>query len=157
MIIEYYKRYKSVISYLFFGVLTTIVNIVTYNLLYYKFGVTNVVSNIVAWVLAVLFAYITNKLYVFNSKSWEIDYLLREIALFFSARLLTGIIDTAIMYMVVDLMNQEAFVWKLLTNVIVVVLNYLASKFIIFKDRDKEKDKEKDKDKDIDIDIDTNS
>ena len=137
--------------------MTTIVNIVTYNLLYYKFGVTNVVSNIVAWVLAVLFAYITNKLYVFNSKSWEIDYLLREIALFFSARLLTGIIDTAIMYMVVDLMNQEAFVWKLLTNVIVVVLNYLASKFIIFKDRDKEKDKEKDKDKDKYIDIDTNS
>ena len=60
-------------------------------------------------------------------------------------------------------MNQEAFVWKLLTNVIVVVLNYLASKFIIFKDRDKEKDKDidkdrdKEKDKDIDIDIDTNS
>ena len=81
--------------------------------------------------------------------------MLREIPLFFSARLLTGIIDTAIMYMAVDLMNQEAFVWKLLTNVIVVVLNYLASKFIIFKDRDKEKDKDKDIDKDIDID--TNS
>lgn len=133
MVIEYYKKYKSIISYLFFGVLTTIVNIVTYNLLYYKFGVENVPSNVAAWILAVLFAYVTNKLYVFNSRSWNLDYLLREIFLFFSARFITGLIDTAIMYMAVDLMNQEAFVWKLLTNVIVVVLNYVASKFIIFK------------------------
>jgi len=133
MIEKYFEKYKSVISYLFFGVLTTLVNIVTYNALYYKLDVSNVKSNIVAWVLAVLFAYITNKLYVFNSRSWSPNYLVREIFLFFSARFITGLIDTAIMYLAVDIMGQEAFVWKLLTNVIVVVLNYVASKFLIFK------------------------
>jgi|SRR3712207_1813183 len=135
MIEKYFKKYKSVISYLFFGVLTTLVNIVTYNTLYYKFDVSNVKSNIVAWIFAVLFAYITNKLYVFNSRSWSPSYLFREIFLFFSARFITGLIDTAIMYIAVDLMGQEAFIWKLLTNVIVVVLNYVASKFLIFKNK----------------------
>jgi len=135
MIKKHFEKYKSVISYLFFGVLTTLVNIVTYNSLYYKLDVSNVKSNIAAWVLAVLFAYITNKLYVFNSRSWGPSYLFREIFLFFSARFITGLIDTAIMYIAVDLMGQEAFVWKLLTNIIVVVLNYVASKFLIFRNK----------------------
>lgn len=70
LIINLMKKYKSFIAYAVFGVFTTIVNIVTYNVCYYKWEFSNTLSNIIAWVLAVTFAYLTNKVWVFDSKSW---------------------------------------------------------------------------------------
>lgn len=131
--IDLIKKYKGIISYLFFGVCTTLVNMVTYHVCYDIWGIFNVASTVIAWVLAVLFAFVTNKMFVFDSPSWTARVLRYEIPSFFGCRLLTGVMDVVIMYVAVDLMGWNAMMWKLLSNVLVIVLNYVASKLIIFK------------------------
>lgn len=127
------KKYKSFILYAFFGVCTTIVNVAVFYLCYNVFEIQNVPATIVAWILAVLFAYITNKLFVFDSKSFAANVLKREIPSFFGCRLLTGVLDVGIMYVAVDLLESNSTMWKLISNVIVIILNYVASKLAIFR------------------------
>lgn len=126
-------KYRSLILYAFFGVLTTLVNMAAYWLCFDVLGIPNVPATVIAWVLAVSFAFITNKLWVFESRSFDGKTLGREIPAFFGARLLTGLLDVGIMYAAVDVMGWNAMVWKLISNVIVIVLNYVASKLVIFK------------------------
>ncbi len=130
---ELIKKYKSFITYAIFGVFTTIVNIVTYYTCHSYFGINNTLSNILAWILAVTFAYLTNKVWVFESKSWKWKTLRREISIFVSCRVATGIMDIIIMYICVDIMEWHAMVMKVLSNVLVIILNYIFSKLIIFK------------------------
>lgn len=133
IIIELMKKYKAFIAYAVFGVFTTIVNIVAYNLCYYHAGMSNTLSNVIAWVLAVTFAYLTNKVWVFDSKSWAWKVLKREVPAFVSCRLATGVMDLVIMYMSVDVMHWNAMLMKIISNVLVIILNYVFSKFVIFK------------------------
>ena len=133
ILINLIQKYKSLISYGIFGVLTTVVNIVSYNLCYYKFEISNTFSNVIAWILAVSFAYFTNKIWVFESKSWRWRIIKKEIAAFVSCRLATGILDLIIMYVCVDIMGMQAMIMKFASNVLVVILNYVFSKLIIFK------------------------
>lgn len=130
---ELWIKYKSLINYGIFGVITTVINIGAYSLCYEHLGINNVVSNIIAWVLAVTVAYITNKIWVFDSKSLEPSVLVREVISFFGCRVATGIIDLAIMYVAVDCMGLNSTLTKCISNVIVIVANYVASKLIIFK------------------------
>lgn len=129
-------KYRGVIAYLFFGVCTTIVNVVTYQLCYNRLHIPNVPSAILAWVIAVLVAFITNKLYVFNSKSFAKEVVVPEIINFFGCRVLTGLLDVAIMFVAVDVLGWHALLWKILSNGLVIVLNYIASKLFIFKNSD---------------------
>ena len=129
------KKHKSFIAYGVFGVLTTIVNIVTYNICYNSLGISNTLSNIAAWILAVTFAYLTNKVWVFDSKSWKWQVLRKEIPAFISCRLATGVMDLVIMFVCVDLLGLHAMLMKLLSNVLVIILNYVFSKLVIFKKR----------------------
>lgn len=129
------KKYKSFLMYGIFGVLTTIVNLLVYNLCYYKAGINNTISNVIAWILAVSFAYITNKIWVFESKSWKMSVLRREVTAFVSCRLATGVMDLVIMYICVDVLGWHAMLMKLASNVLVIILNYIFSKLIIFKKR----------------------
>ena len=133
MIKELLIKYKSFIMYMIFGVLTTVINLIAYFLCFNVLHVSNVVSTIIAWIFAVLFAFVTNKLWVFDSKSFDGKTLIHEILTFFAARLATGILDIIIMYIAVDMMAWNSTVWKLISNIIVIILNYLASKFVIFK------------------------
>lgn len=133
ILMSLFKKYKSFVFYGIFGVLTTLVNILCYNFCYSKCGVSNTVSNIVAWILAVLFAYFTNKIWVFESKSWEWHLIKREISAFVSCRLATGILDLIIMYICVDILGMHALLMKIASNVLVIILNYVFSKLIIFK------------------------
>lgn len=133
--IELLKKYKSFVAYAVFGVFTTIVNIVTYNVCYYNFEISNTLSNIVAWVLAVTFAYLTNKVWVFDSKSWNWQILRKEVPAFISCRLATGVMDLIIMFVCVDILGWHAMLMKLLSNVLVIILNYVFSKLVIFKKR----------------------
>ncbi len=128
-----FAKYTSVIMYLLFGVLTTVVNFVVYYFCYNIMGVANVLATIFAWLIAVAFAFITNKIWVFGSKSFTAKVLVREISTFLGARIVTGVLDVLVMYFAVDLLNWNSTVWKLLSNVIVIVINYIASKFLIFK------------------------
>ena len=127
------KKYQSFISYAVFGVLTTVVNIVTYSVCYNKLGIGNTLSNVIAWILAVAFAYVTNKLWVFDSKSWKWEVLRREVPAFISCRLATGVLDIVIMFICVDIMGLHALLMKVISNVLVIILNYVFSKLVIFK------------------------
>jgi putative flippase GtrA len=131
--LEFLKKYKEVISYLFFGGVTTLVNIVCYSLLYYIAGISNTVSNVIAWVVSVLVAYVTNKLFVFENKGIAFPAILVEIASFFGCRVLTGVMDVAVMYLFVDVLLLNALLMKIISNVLVIILNYIASKFFIFR------------------------
>ena len=132
-ILKLIKKNKAFIAYAVFGVFTTIVNILAYNLCYYRVGISNTLSNIVAWILAVTFAYLTNKSWVFESKSWNWQVLKREIPAFIGCRVATGVLDLVIMYICVDIANWNAMWMKLISNILVILLNYVCSKLIIFK------------------------
>ena len=129
-------KYQDMILYVFFGALATLVNTASYYLCYNIIGISNVPSVIIAWLLAVVFAFFTNKLWVFKSKSFAPDVLKHEIPTFFGARLLTGLLDLGIMYLAVDVLHGNGTVWKLISNILVIILNYVASKLIIFKKKD---------------------
>lgn len=132
-------KYKEIIMYLIFGVATTAVNWVVYSMLMSWTPVPMTFSNGIAWFVAVLFAYVTNKLYVFGSSSWKWDTLVKEIGKFFGARILTGIIEIGglplLYYCGVDqsLFGIDGFAAKIVISVIVVILNYVFSKIFVFK------------------------
>ncbi|HBG4142721.1 GtrA family protein [Clostridioides difficile] len=127
------KKHKETILYLFFGAFTTLVNIVSY-LFFTRVILFNfIVANALAWILAVLFAYVTNKFFVFESKRIEIKFLFKEFLSFVSFRLLSGVVEMLIMYVMIDLLFVNDVIVKVFTNIVVIVLNYLFSKMIIFK------------------------
>lgn len=133
--ITFIKKYKSIILYLFFGGMTTLINIIVYLVCYDLAGISNVVSNIAAWALSVLFAFITNKLWVFESKSMDWPVIRKEFVSFVGGRLGTGLLDLIIMYIGVDLLSAPAFPIKIASNVIVIILNYVLSKLWVFKEK----------------------
>lgn len=127
------SKNASFVLYLFFGGLTTLINIVSYHVSYNILTIPNVPSTVLAWVLAVIFAFVTNKLWVFDSPSFDNKRILRhEILTFLGVRIGTGILDVAIMYVTIDIMTWPSLFWKCVSNVIVIVLNYVASKLVIF-------------------------
>lgn len=121
---------KELFFYIIFGILTTLVNILVYLLFTRVFAVNYIVSNVLAWFFSVLFAYITNRIWVFESEN---ENILKEIVLFFSGRLFSGIVDTALMFIFIDLLLVSDSVSKIIIQIIVVILNYVISKFIVFK------------------------
>lgn len=121
---------KELVLYVVFGALTTLVNFVVYFLFARLLGVHYLISNIFAWFFAVLFAYVTNRIWVFESKN---ENILKEISLFFSGRLFSGVIDTGLMYLFIDILTIGDFISKIIIQVIVVVLNYVISKLVVFK------------------------
>lgn len=127
-------KYKGVILYLIFGVLTTVINVAAYYVSYDICGISNLVSTMIAWVIAVAFAFITNKLIVFESKKWDKDSI-KEVFNFILCRVGTGVIEVGFMYVFVDLLSFNGTIMKLITNFIVIVINYIASKLIIFKSK----------------------
>lgn len=133
MIKELFEKYKSFIMYAVFGVLTTVVNMASYYLCFNIAHIPNVPSTVIAWVLAVLFAFITNKLWVFDSPSFDAKTLGHEIPTFFGARIATGVLDVLIMYLAVDLAHMNPTFWKLISNILVIIINYIASKLVIFR------------------------
>jgi len=129
---ELYERHREVINYIVFGGFTTVVNIVVFFLFDTVFGWPYLHANAIAIVLSILFAYITNKLFVFETKglSWQENIM--EFLRFIGWRAVSGLADMASMWILVDLILIDPNIAKLLTQVIVVVLNYGFSKFLIF-------------------------
>ncbi len=124
------KLKKEIVSYIFFGILTTAINFVSYFIFKDCVGINYLISNIIAWFLSVLFAYITNRIWVFESKDYNI---LKEILLFYGGRIFSGAIDTALMYIFIDILTTGDFFAKIVVQIIVIILNYVFSKFIVFK------------------------
>ena len=126
-------KYWDILSYLFFGVMTTVVNYLVYLPLYNGMGMSATASNAVAWVFAVAFAYLTNKPFVFRSNDWSMKTVVPELTKFVSCRIGSGVLETLIILVTVDILGWNGNIWKLITSVLVVVLNYVASKLFIFK------------------------
>lgn len=127
------EKYWDILSYLFFGVLTTAVNYVVYLPCYNLFGFSATVSNIIAWVAAVAFAYLTNKPFVFKSNDWSAKTVIPELIKFVGCRVGSGAAETVILFLAADIMGRDGNLWKLLTSVIVVILNYIGSKLLVFR------------------------
>lgn len=130
---EHLVKYKQFLLYAVFGVLTTLVNMVAYWVFAYPCGIPTVPSTVLAWVAAVAFAYFTNRLWVFESKAKGAKEILKEAAAFFGCRLATGVLDWAWMFLFVDCLHVNDMLMKLTANVIVIILNFIASKLLIFK------------------------
>ena len=153
---ELWNRYKEGIVYLFFGVLTTLVNIVV-SYVCVAFSVETFLSNVIANIAAMIFAYVTNRIWVFSSKNRGVA-MLREAAEFFGARVVTMFFDSFFMKALYDWTGWKDMAWahqlfgldikwlylllKVVSNVIVIVLNYVASKLWIFRNKEPE-DKKK--------------
>ena len=127
------EKYWDILSYLFFGVLTTVVNYVVYLPCYNILGFSAVASNGIAWVVAVAFAYLTNKPFVFKSHDWSAKTVVPELSKFIGCRIGSGLAESLILLVAVDLLGWNGNLWKLLTNVLVVILNYIGSKLLVFK------------------------
>lgn len=124
---------REMISYLIFGVLTTVVNLVVFQLCDAVLGIYYIAANVIAWIIAVIFAYVTNKLFVFDSKSWELKLVVREVISFGSARILSLLFETGFIALTVEVMGMPKFISKIIASIFVVIINYIASKLFIFK------------------------
>ncbi len=140
-------KYKEIITYIIFGVLTTVVNFFAFWLFTKIFGENlYLVNNAIAWVVGVVFAYVTNKLFVFESKSWNLKLITKEITGFLGARIFSFLVEEGGMFLFIsglglgekslellDFTITGQFIVKILLAIIVVVLNYVFSKFFIFR------------------------
>ncbi len=126
-------KYYDILAYLFFGALTTVVNYLIYLPCYNLFGLKAVVSNMIAWVFAVAFAYLTNKPFVFRSHDWSAKTVIPELSKFVGCRVASGAAESLILLLTVDLLGWNGNIWKLVTSVLVVVLNYIGSKLLVFR------------------------
>ena len=130
---ELYIKYKEIFWYLVIGALTTLVNIGAYFVFAHPLSISVTVSTILAWFVSVTFAYVTNKIIVFESKKATFKLLVAEIVLFFASRLATGVLDTAIMFIFAEKLGFNDIVIKIASNIIVIVLNYILSKLLVFR------------------------
>jgi len=126
-------KYWDILAYLIFGVLTTVVNYIVYLPAYNLLDLSAAVSNAIAWVVAVAFAFLTNKPFVFKSHDWSKETVIPELTKFVSCRVASGAMETVILLITVDVLGWNGNIWKLVTQVMVVVLNYVFSKLIVFK------------------------
>ncbi len=128
---------KEMINYLVFGILTTIVNIVSYWLLTKIFNIDYRVATTIAWFISVVFAYITNKVFVFNSKGLDINTMVKEFISFIFFRILSYLIDLGMMIVLVEWIKTNDILAKIIANIVVVIVNYVASKYYIFRNAKK--------------------
>ena len=130
MMSDWIKIDRELILYVVFGAFTFFVNLISYFFFANMLGINYLVSNAIAWFLSVLFAYITNRIWVFESKSPNI---LKEMSLFFGGRIFSGVVDMLLMYTFIDLLVLDSTISKIIVQIIVIILNYIFSKLIVFK------------------------
>ena len=133
LIVGLYERFRELFWYGVFGVLTTIINMAAFWLFSDMLSVHYMVANVIAWVIAVAFAYVTNKLWVFESKSWARSVWIPECIGFVSARLATGLLDMGLMYLMISIIGVPKMWAKLVSNVVVIIGNCVLSKLVVFR------------------------
>jgi len=127
-----YKKYRELILYLVFGVLTTLVNYISWWIME-PFFASSTIPVTAAWLISVLFAYLTNRRFVFDSKVTGGAALAKELISFLMARILSGVLDLCFMWIFADWLRFDSRIVKLISNVFVVIFNYIASKLVIFR------------------------
>ena len=128
-----FLRYYDLIMYLVFGVMTTAVNYLVYLPCFNMLGLSASVSNMISWVVSVAFAFLTNKPFVFRSHDWSAKVVWPELVKFVGCRVGSGVMETVILFLTVDTLRWNGNIWKLVTSVLVVVVNYVGSKLLVFR------------------------
>lgn len=132
-LLDLLKKYRDVLIYVIFGGLTTVVNYLVYLPCYNVAGLSATLSNVLAWAAAVAFAYVTNKPFVFRSYDWSMKTLGPELAKFIGCRLGSGLLETGLIFLTVDLLHWNGNWMKLILSAAVVILNYVSSKLLVFR------------------------
>jgi len=127
------KKHLGIVLYLFLGILTTLVNYIVYLPLYNYCNISAAVSNGIAWFVSVMVAFVTNKPIVFKSYDWSWKVVRTELFKFITCRLCSGVAETAILWLTVDALRLDGNVWKIVTSALVIILNYIGSKFLVFR------------------------
>ncbi len=136
-----FKKYKDIILYIIFGIATTVVNFSVYTFFVKFLSQDMTLSNLISWVISVTFAFITNKIFVFSSRSFKAKTLFKEFVSFYSSRIITGIMEIIFPTVLFDLgLNFElfgikGFVAKAIVNLVIIILNYVFSKLFVFKSK----------------------
>ena len=133
LIRKIFDQYKEVILYLFFGGLTFIVSMSTYILFLWMLNDNALIANVISWIFAVAFAYITNRIWVFHSKTSGAAQIVKEILSFFGGRIATLLLEEAILYVGIYLLGINNIVIKVLAQIVVIIGNYVISKLFVFK------------------------
>lgn len=141
---EFYNKYKQPLKFLFFGTLTTVINLIIYYLFFKQLKYTNATSTIIAWFCSLIFSFITSKLFVFENNNKVYDGTIKEFLSFFSVRLSLGIFDLFFMLILVDLLGFNStflsLIMKVISNCLIGVINYFLSKKLIFSASNNKKD-----------------
>ena len=132
---DFYQKYKEVLLYLFFGGLTTVISIGSYSYCDVVLHIDPLVANIISWILAVLFAYVTNKIWVFSAQTYGIGELFLEMIHFFGGRLFTLVLEEVILFIFINKLHFNSILVKIAAQFIVLVLNYIISKLIVFREK----------------------
>lgn len=130
-------NYKEQILYIIFGVLTTVLNFLVYIVFTRGFEANFLISNAVAWLLAVIFAFVTNKIYVFNSTDYNIKFIIKEFSEFTISRIFTGLLDIGLLYLFVSIIHMNDLISKIIIGIIITILNYVISKMYVFRGGEK--------------------
>lgn len=132
-LVNIYNRYREQILYLVFGGLTTLISIITYAVFTELADINILIANILSWIISVAVAYATNKSVVFRSDKKGVAQVLTEALSFYAGRLLTLLIEEAILFVFIDLAKLPNMPVKIIAQIIIIVLNYIISKVFIFK------------------------
>ena len=134
----FYKKYKEVLLYLFFGGLAFIVSIVSFYLLIKNTAMNELVANLLSWIITVTFAYLTNRIWVFDAATDNKRELLNQIWKFYSGRIVTLIIEEVILFVFISWLGMNSIFIKTIAQIVVIVLNYVISKLFVFTKEEKE-------------------
>ena len=129
----FYKKYKEQLLYLFFGFCTFMVSLIIFTIGCYNFNLEEITSNNISWVIAVLFAYVTNRTWVFTDKAHNFKGVLKEIFAFFAGRFFTLLVENGIIYVFITMLGFNRIVIKIIGQIVIIILNYIISKWLIFK------------------------
>ena len=129
---SFVQKHKDILLYIFFGGLTTLVNFLVYTPLHRWLGFSAAVSNMIAWAVAVIFAYLTNKPFVFKSHDWSAQTVVPELLKFVGCRIGSGVLETGLLALTVDWLGWNGIVMKIVASAMVVILNYIGSKWLVF-------------------------
>ncbi len=129
----FYLRHREVLLYLFFGGLSFFVSLASFYLLHDKAGINELVANVLAWILATTFAYLTNRYWVFDGSTSSTADLLKQIASFYLARVATLAIEELIIFLFISILSFPAMAVKTAAQIIVIILNYIFSKRFVFR------------------------
>ena len=133
MLEPFYKKNKEILLYLFFGGLAFIVSIATYAFFNVICGLNELVANVISWIITVTFAFLTNRIWVFDSPVDTVKDFFSQLVNFFGGRIVRLVIEEAILLIFITWLDMNSMLIKVIAQVVVIVLNYVISKLWIFR------------------------